>query len=391
MTGFSLLGLGASSAATYVHYNLIRNPDYASFCDINATISCKAAYLSRYGSIGGVPVAVGGIVFFAWVLLMMWGSQGKSRIKDSAPAYIFAGSTLALAFTLYLAYASFFVLKEVCPLCVATYIAVIGVFIVSGGASSVPMSSLPKRIMTDMRVLVATPLALVIALLFVAGTAWGITVFPKETEAGTAPAVAQVQPLTPQQQSEFEQWWNVQQATANFPIPRGSEKVQIVEFADFQCPHCKQMYFAYKPILDKFLAAHPKDVVFVFKNWPLSSGCNAAVQGVHFSASCETSAAYLMARQKGTDEALKDWMFLNQEKLSPATVKRAVADVGKVADFDAQYTRTLMQVRTDAAIGTSLGVNSTPSFFVNGKRVPQGGVPPQYFDAIIELELKKSK
>ena len=35
-----------------------------------------------------------------------------------------------------------------------------------------------ERILTDMRVLVATPLALVIALLFVAGTAWGVTVFP---------------------------------------------------------------------------------------------------------------------------------------------------------------------------------------------------------------------
>ena len=55
LTGFSLLGLGASSAATYVHYNLIRTPDYSSFCDINATVSCKAAYLSRYGSIAGVP------------------------------------------------------------------------------------------------------------------------------------------------------------------------------------------------------------------------------------------------------------------------------------------------------------------------------------------------
>ena len=391
LTGFSLLGLGASSAATYVHYNLIRTPDYSSFCDINATVSCKAAYLSRYGSIGGVPVAVGGIIFFAWVLLMLWGSQGKSRIKDSAPAYIFAGSTLALAFTLYLAYASFFILGEVCPLCVATYVAVIGVFIISGGASSVPMSSLPKRIMTDMRLLVATPVALVIALLFVAGTAWGVAAFPSEAPAGTAPAVLQLPPLTQQQRTEFEQWWDLQQASPNFPIPRGGEKVQIVEFADFQCPHCKQMYYSYKPILDKYLAQYPKDVAFVFKNWPLSSGCNAAVSGVHFSASCETSAAYLMAKQKGTGDALKDWMFLNQEKLSPATVKSAVADVGKVTDFDAQYSKTLMQVRTDAAIGTSLGINSTPTFFINGKRIPSGGVPPQFFDLLIELELKKSK
>jgi len=49
------------------------------------------------------------------------------------------------------------------------------------------------------------------------------------------------------------------------------------------------------------------------------------------------------------------------------------------------------QVRTDVALGSSIGVNSTPSFFINGKRLQGGGVPPQYFEAIIELELKKSK
>src|SRR3954449_7149962 len=112
LMAFALLGIAASIAAAYVHYNLLRNPDYASFCDINATISCKSAYLSRYGSIGGVPVAVGGVVFFAWVLLMLWGARGRSRIADSTPAYLFAGSTLGLAVVLYLGYASFFVLKE---------------------------------------------------------------------------------------------------------------------------------------------------------------------------------------------------------------------------------------------------------------------------------------
>src|SRR6266849_400712 len=148
---FAVLGLAAASVATYVHYNLVKNPDYSSFCDINAAVSCKAAYLSRYGSIAGVPVAVGGILFFTWVLMLMWGARGTSRIRDSAPAYIFAGSTLALAVVLYLAYASFFILKEVCPLCVATYVAVIGVFVIAGGARSVPMSRLPGRAVRDMR------------------------------------------------------------------------------------------------------------------------------------------------------------------------------------------------------------------------------------------------
>src|SRR3954447_14268040 len=214
LVAFSLLGLGASSAATYVHYNLIQNPDYSSFCDINATVTCKAAYLSRYGSVAGVPVAVGGILFFTWVLLMLWGGRGKSAIKDSAPAYIFAGSTLALAVVLYLAYASFFILKEVCPLCVATYVAVIGVFIISGGASSVPMSSLPSRFLRDMRVLVATPLALVVALLFVAGASWGMTVFPRESDR---PQARPLPELTAEQQAELAKWWDLQPKSPNFP------------------------------------------------------------------------------------------------------------------------------------------------------------------------------
>jgi uncharacterized membrane protein/protein-disulfide isomerase len=385
---FALLGLAASGAATYVHYNLIRNPDYSSFCDITATISCKEAYLSRYGSVAGVPVAVGGLVFFAGVLLLLWASRGNSAVSDSAPAYLFAASTLALAVVLYLAYASFFILKEVCPLCVTTYVAVVGVFIISGGASSVPMTTLPRRAWRDIRVLVTTPLALVIALLFVAGTAWGITTFPSPTER---PVIQQAAPLTTDQQTEFTRWWDVQPKITNFPFDNGGAKVLIVEFADFQCAHCRQMYFAYKPVLDKYLAAHPKEISFIFKTWPISSTCNASVPSVNFAASCDASSAYLMAKPKGTAEKLKDWFFMHQAELSPATVRRAAADIAGVGDFDAQYPKVIQEVKADAAIGTVLGVNSTPSFFVNGKRVPGGGVPPQYLEQLIELELSRAK
>ena len=387
LIAFALLGLAASSAAAYVHYNLIKNPDYSSFCDINTTVSCKAAYLSRYGSVAGVPVAVGGLLFFTWVLLLMWGARGKSRIVDSAPAYIFAGATLGLAAVLYLAYASFFVLKEVCPLCVATYVAVIGVFVISGGARSVPLSKLPRRALKDLGVLVATPVALVIALLFVAGASWGMSAFPRETER---PVVAQAPPLSGDQRSEFERWWDVQPKLPNFPYANDGAKVQIVEFADFQCPHCRQMYFAYKPILDKYLAEHPNDVKLIFKTWPINANCNAGVPAINFAASCDASAAFLMAKPKGTDEKLKDWFFVHQEELSPATIRRAAADIGKVTDFDAQYAKMIPDVKTDAAAGTALGVNGTPAFFINGRRIPGAGVPPQYFSEIIELELRRA-
>ena len=56
------------SISSYVHYKLLTDPSYTSFCDVNATVSCTQAYLSRYGSFWGVPVALGGVLFFALVL-----------------------------------------------------------------------------------------------------------------------------------------------------------------------------------------------------------------------------------------------------------------------------------------------------------------------------------
>jgi protein-disulfide isomerase len=151
------------------------------------------------------------------------------------------------------------------------------------------------------------------------------------------------------------------------------------------------MYFAFKPILDKYLSERPNDVKLVFKTWPINSTCNTSVPGINFAATCEASAAFLMAGPKGTAEALKDWFFVHQEELNAATIKRAAADVGKIPDFDAQYAQVLPAVKADAAAGSALGVNGTPAFFVNGKRIPGAGVPPEYFAELIELELKRAK
>ena len=203
LVAFGVLGLAASLAAAWVHYHLLVNPDYSSFCDISATVSCKQAYLSRYGSVAGVPVALGGVVFFTLVLLLVWAGRAGSQAADSAPAYILALSTVALGVVLYLGYASFFILKEVCPICVTTYVAVIGVFIIAGGASSVPMSSVPGRALRDLRVLVTSPIALVVAMLFVGGAGSAIAFFPHGSQSGSS-AKAQVPALTEEQRSAFE-------------------------------------------------------------------------------------------------------------------------------------------------------------------------------------------
>src|SRR5262245_33645029 len=101
---FAVLGLGFAGASTWVHYKLVTDPTYVSPCDINAQFNCSQVYLSRYGSVWGVPVAIGGMIWFALVGLIAWFMRpGAPGAKTSQPggAYIFALSTIGLAAILY--------------------------------------------------------------------------------------------------------------------------------------------------------------------------------------------------------------------------------------------------------------------------------------------------
>jgi protein-disulfide isomerase len=195
--------------------------------------------------------------------------------------------------------------------------------------------------------------------------------------------------LTPDQRAELGRWWE-QQPMLTMPFDNNGARVLVVEFTDLQCPHCRQKYMEIKPILDKY-AGRPKDVRLLLKHWPIGTACNGSVTANLHPAACDAAAAVVMARPKGTADALVDWFFVHQAEMSPATVRRAAAEIGKVADFDAQFARAIQEVKTDIALGSALGVNSTPSFFINARRLPGGGVAPQYFAALLDLEVARLK
>src|SRR6185295_5811346 len=164
-------------------------------------------YQSRFGTFLGIPVAIFGALFFvATALLSAAGLTARPQVRESVPGYLFVMSTLGLAVILYLGYASFVLLKAVCLLCLTTYAAVIGLFLVSGAATSFPMTTLPRRASRDVRVFAGSPLAIVIAILFFAGAATTLAWFPREGAA--APGEPAGQAAAPQptadQPSEFQ-------------------------------------------------------------------------------------------------------------------------------------------------------------------------------------------
>jgi len=377
--------------AAYVHHRLLFDPRYASFCDINSTVSCSEVLLSRYSTAYAVPVAVYGAIWFAGILVLLAaGTWGRASLRENVPGYLFALSTAGLAVVLYLAYVSFAVLKVYCPLCLTADAAVIGLFIVSGAATPFPMTTLPKRLVHDLKASFVSPAAIGVIVLFLVGAGSAVALFAREAAiADSALASGTAQLASANQRSEFERWFAAQPRVP-LVVPSEGAKVLIVDFSDFQCPYCKQAYVSLKPIVDKYNAQQPNTVRLVLKDFPLDSKCNASVQngGPHPFA-CEAAVAVLLAKGKVREQALEDHLFANQEMFSSENIRKWAKDIGQVSDFDAKYAATIEEVKSDIAFGHTLQVNATPTMFINGVKVA-GVLAPQYLDKAIELELQRA-
>jgi protein-disulfide isomerase len=248
------------------------------------------------------------------------------------------------------------------------------------------MTTLPRRVPRDLRALVSSPIALILALLFVGGAGTAIASFPGETPRQSAPAP--LTPLNDPQRAEIAKWWDLQ-PKIDPPIPMEGAKVAVVIFSDFQCPHCRKAHEEYRSLIAKW-ASNPQ-VRFVLKHFPLEGECNPyAPQGGH-SASCEAAAAVVQARQTGKAEKMTDWLFTNQDTLTPSGVRVAAKDIGGVVDFNGGYAEALKEVTADANLGGQIGVTSTPTIVLNNRKLPAGVVDPAALDALIDLELKRSK
>jgi uncharacterized membrane protein/protein-disulfide isomerase len=382
---FALAGLALAAASSWVHYRLLTDPSYISPCDINATFNCTQVYLSRYGSVAGVPVALGGLIWFGLVA-MVAGFARPEDPKSHAAGYLFVLATIGLAVILYLAYASFIVLHTGCLLCMGTYVCVLGIFFLSSFASHEPMINLPIRMMSDLRAALSRPATLVVTILYLAGAAGVVAFFPKE--GALAEQAASEPAPSGDVAAQFAASW-AKQPRVDLGIPADGAKVIIVKFNDYECPTCMQAELYYKPILEKFEKSNPGAVKYVLKDWPWNASCNFNTTGTirGHEASCVAAAAARMAKDRGKYDEMAQWLYSHQD-VSPDAVKTAAQTILGVTDFDHEYALKLPDIRRDIADGGVLHIEGTPTYFINGVRL-DSMIHPQFFELAIQLELKK--
>jgi uncharacterized membrane protein len=389
----ALLGLGASSYALYVHYRMA-DPGYVPGCEISDTVGCQQVLQSSYGSVLGVPVAAGGAIWAALILLLAWWGmrQPKSELAGRVAGYIFAVATLGLAAVFYFAYASFFVLGQACPVCMTMYVSVAGVFLVSAGAAT-SLTSIPARLGDDLAALKRSQTATTLAVAWLAASVLLVVLFRSpdpvalEQPVAAAPQVEEpvLETLSPEQIAEWEKYLDSQMPVSDL-LPTGSMKVRVVKFNDYQCPACRQTWMLYRGIIAKYEADYPGVFVYESRDFPLEAECGAG--GSHGMA-CEAAAAVRMARTRSKDRDLEAWLFNNQSfEMTREDVKRGLREVAQITDFEDQYPKIIGDVRADAQLGQKLGVSSTPTFYINGIKL--GSLRPTYFDATIRHALKKA-
>jgi len=164
--------------------------------------------------------------------------------------------------------------------------------------------------------------------------------------------------------------------------------VAIVEFSDFECPYCKEEA---KLLHDNLLSTYPTQVKLYFKEFP--------IEGLHPWSKRAAMAARCLQRQSvDAFWAYHDWIFAHQDQITPDNLRDQVMDWAKgQSQIDAMKLGQCMdnklteaEVDKTMAQGRELAVNSTPTLFVNGRRIERAIDWPSLKN-IIDFEIEYQK
>jgi protein-disulfide isomerase len=144
-------------------------------------------------------------------------------------------------------------------------------------------------------------------------------------------------------------------------------RVTLVEFSDYQCPHCRQLYTVMQVVEQKF-----PQVRVVHKDFPLA--------GIHpWATTAAVGGRCAFAQSESGFWKVHDMIFQNQDLISSENVYEKMVDFAVRAGLDKDAFKVCLAlpdakaaIQADIDEGKAVQISSTPTVFVNGRPVIGG-------------------
>lgn len=385
-----------------------------SFCNISEAINCDAVNASGWSSFLGIPVAGFGVAFYFMLLSLGITSKKEWGFADETLSRLtFFSGMISSVISVFLFFVSKYIIGSLCLICIGMYavnfgILLLGFYAISKGSlfgeftGSVSevfkflshaffLSGAPgrPRILRQITVIVG------LVMFFAFGIIPGRIIAEQKLKAELAESA---------NLSGFEKWRRapVQNAfgrestsllSSNFSKGSPSAPLKIVEFADVECPACRRL----SRVIADLVKEYGDKVQLTFRNYPIDKACNPGVKVERHRFACLGANYARCAGEQGKFFEALEFLFAYpnfEEAHSVGLVANDLIVQAKALGLDGDAMkecldskRHISKIQEDIRDADALGLQSTPSLWINGRFVAPKSL--EDLKKILDFEIAK--
>jgi protein-disulfide isomerase/uncharacterized membrane protein len=412
MSLLAVIGFGVSCVTLYEYVIYARGlASGPSFCNISKQVNCEAVNASKWSYFLGLPIASYGVFFYLALLgLLRKAAALGAPLNKPYERVILLATVVAALLSVGLFLLSKFVIGALCILCIALYLVNFtmlwswwqstarGVFMAGIGEGIAGIIRFIRAIFSGDNAAVKG--GVLLALLA------GISALaPELVYRFEASKIATSDGKQRRDQFDHVGAWRagpLEQpkvvasggAAGDYVKGEPGAPIEIVEFADFECPACRITYRRLEQLLGEYSGKYR----LVFKNYPLDADCNPGIESSFHQQACFAANLTRCAGEQGRfweslDLVFNDPSLEGDEREVEQTRAQLFDAAARSLGLDQEALRECVdskryyaKIRDDITDGNRLGLTSTPTFFVNGRRVARP--TEEGFKAIFSAILK---
>lgn len=354
----AIAGILISGELLVVYYNANFNPEAGpSFCAVNEYINCDAVAETVYSRFLGIPLALWGLGFYSFILLLLLFPFNKFRLFEvfqHPGSYIFTLASFSVVVSVVLFYITYFVIEKVCMLCQYLYITNALLFLASkSGKSAI---ELYKNTFVDLKNIIFNKTWRKIVIFI--GIIWVISLV----------LINIYTPFTPGDtvtETKVQNYYKI--GTIGNILGSKDAKLVIEEYTDYECPYCS--------ISNGMMLRLTKEVKGVrveHYDFPLDKECNPFVKNSLHKNSCKAIYYAKAARKQGKFWDLATLLYENREDLSEKNIlklaKSIDLDIEQLKKDAAMTEKYKEEIKKDITRADKLGIEGTPSYVIGIKK-----------------------